>query len=51
LPQELRDLVREADIAFLQDHDSQAQEMISLVERQCKEKGIDIYMPQFAGCF
>jgi hypothetical protein len=42
LPDDLRKKVHEADVAYLQDRDTEASLIIAEVEKACQERGIGI---------
>ena len=48
-PSEIADLVYQADVAFLQDRDAEAEDLVSLAEDRCRQLGIRIAEPSCLG--
>lgn len=47
LPQDLVQQVVEADKLYLQDKDGEATAIVSRVEAECKNRGIETHKPEF----
>lgn len=48
LPDDLRAKLVDADIAYLQDRDYTATQLVSQIETECQLRGIFIFQPKFS---
>jgi hypothetical protein len=48
LPDDLQAKLTEADIAYLQDRDHTATQLVTEIESECQNRGITINVPKFA---
>lgn len=51
LPDDLRAKLQQADVAFLQDRDGEAAKLVTEIEQECANRGIELADVSFGGLF